>query len=73
DVLLATSLSLSVVVLLAVLYARDALTIATFPTLLLLTTLYRLALNVSTSRSILLRADAGEVVRAFGNFVVQGN
>jgi type III secretion protein V len=73
DVLLATSLSFAVVVLLVVLYATEALTIATFPTLLLLTTLYRLALNVSTSRSILLRADAGEVVRAFGQFVVQGN
>ncbi len=73
DVLLATSLAFAVVVLLVVLYVGDALAIATFPTLLLLTTLYRLALNVSTSRLILLRADAGEVIRAFGNFVVRGN
>ncbi len=73
DVLLATSLAFAVVVLLVVLYVGDALAIATFPTLLLLTTLYRLALNVSTSRLILLRGDAGEVIRAFGTFVVRGN
>jgi type III secretion protein V len=73
DVLLATSLAASVVILLVVLYVGDALAIATFPTLLLLTTLYRLSLNVSTSRMILLRADGGEVIKAFGNFVVRGN
>jgi type III secretion protein V len=73
DVLLATSLAMAVVVLLVVLYVGDALGIATFPTLLLLTTLYRLALNVSTSRLILLKGYAGEVVLAFGNFVVRGN
>ncbi len=73
DVLIAANLSLSVAVLLVVLYAKDALSIATFPTLLLLTTLYRLALNVSSTRLILLQGDAGEVIRAFGNFVVRGN
>ena len=73
DVLLATSLAAAVVILLVVLYVADALAIATFPTLLLLTTLYRLSLNVSTSRMILLRGDAGEVIKAFGNFVVRGN
>ena len=73
DVLLASSLSFAVVVLLVVLYVPDALAVATFPTLLLLGTLYRLALNVSTSRLILLKGDAGEVIRAFGNFVVRGN
>ncbi|MCL2724154.1 MAG: flagellar biosynthesis protein FlhA [Polyangiaceae bacterium] len=73
DVLLATNLSVSVAILLVVLYVPDALAIATFPTLLLLTTLFRLALNVSTSRLILLQANAGEVIRAFGNFVVRGN
>lgn len=73
DVLLATNLSASVAILLVVLYVPDALAIATFPTLLLLTTLFRLALNVSTSRLILLQANAGEVIRAFGNFVVRGN
>src|SRR5262245_58625559 len=73
DVLLATNLSLSVAILLVVLYVPDALAIATFPTLLLLTTLLRLALNVSSTRLILLQADAGQVIRAFGSFVVRGN
>jgi type III secretion protein V len=73
DVLLATNLSASVAILLVVLYVPDALSIATFPTLLLLTTLYRLALNVSSSRLILLQANAGEIIRAFGTFVVRGN
>jgi type III secretion protein V len=73
DLLLATNLSASVAILLVVLYAPDALSIATFPTLLLLTTLYRLGLNVSSARLILLQANAGEVIRAFGTFVVRGN
>src|SRR6202012_5665209 len=47
--------------------------IASFPTLLLITTLIRLALNVSSTRLILLQANAGEVIRAFGTFVVRGN
>jgi type III secretion protein V len=73
DVLLAANLSVSVAILLVVLYVPDALAIATFPTLLLITTLFRLALNVSSSRLILLQANAGEVIRAFGQFVVRGN
>ena len=44
-----------------------------FPTLLLLTTLFRLSLNVSSTRNILLKADAGNVVDTFGNFVGGGN
>ena len=73
DVLIATNLSAAVTILLVVLYVPDALAIATFPTILLLTTLFRLALNVSSTRLILLQANAGEVIRAFGNFVVRGN
>ena len=73
DVLLAANLSASVAILLVVLYVPDALAVAAFPTLLLITTLFRLALNVSSSRLILLQADAGDVIRAFGEFVVRGN
>ncbi len=73
DLLLATNISLSVAILLVVLYVPDALAIATFPTVLLLTTLLRLSLNVSSARLILLQANAGEVIAAFGNFVVKGN
>jgi type III secretion protein V len=73
DLLLASNLAFSVVLLLVSLYASDALKIAAFPTVLLITTLVRLALNVSATRLILLQGDAGEVIRAFGNFVVRGN
>jgi len=73
DVLIASNLSAAVAILLVVLYVPDALAIATFPTVLLLTTLYRLALNVASSRLILLQANAGEVIHAFGSFVVRGN
>ncbi len=73
DVLIAANLSASVAILLVVLYVPDALGIATFPTLLLLTTLFRLSLNVASTRLILLQANAGEVIKAFGTFVVRGN
>jgi type III secretion protein V len=73
DILLASNLSAAVAILLVVLYAPDAISIATFPTLLLITTLFRLALNVSSTRLILLQANAGEVIRSFGQFVVRGN
>jgi len=73
DLLIASNLAFSVAILLVTLYVSDALRISAFPTLLLLTTLVRLALNVSSTRLILLQADAGEVIRAFGTFVVRGN
>ena len=73
DLLISVNIAVAVVLLLVAIYVSEALKIATFPTLLLLTTLFRLALEVSATRLILLRADAGEVIRAFGNFVVAGN
>ncbi|MFN0062522.1 MAG: type III secretion system export apparatus subunit SctV [Myxococcaceae bacterium] len=73
DVLLTFNISLSVMVLLVSLYVPHALRLSVFPTLLLITTMYRLALTISTTRLILLTGDPGEVVVAFGNFVVQGN
>ncbi len=73
DLLIASNLAGSVVILLVSMYVSEALKIASFPTLLLITTLIRLALNVSSTRLILLQADAGEVIRAFGQFVVRGN
>jgi type III secretion protein V len=73
DLLIATNLASSVVILLVSMYVSEALKIASFPTLLLITTLVRLSLNVSSTRLILLQADAGEVIRAFGQFVVRGN
>jgi flagellar biosynthesis protein FlhA len=73
DLLLAMNITIGVVVLLATFYVRKALEIAAFPTILLMATLFRLALNVSTTRLILLQGYAGEVIGAFGNFVVGGN
>ena len=73
DVLLSLNITFAIITLLSTFYVKEALEIAAFPTILLLATLYRLALNVSTTRLILLRGYAGEVVMAFGNFVVGGN
>jgi flagellar biosynthesis protein FlhA len=73
DVLLSLNITFAVVTLLSTFYVKEALEIAAFPTILLLATLYRLALNVSTTRLILLKGYAGEVITAFGNFVVGGN
>ncbi|WP_375766639.1 type III secretion system export apparatus subunit SctV [Archangium gephyra] len=73
DVLLTLNISISVVLLLISLYVPTALRLSVFPTLLLITTMYRLALTISTTRLILLTGDPGEVVEAFGHFVVAGN
>ncbi len=60
-------------IVVATLYVPRALDFSAFPSLLLLTTLFRLAINISVTRLILLHGDAGHVVTAFGNFVVGGN
>ena len=73
DGLLAINLSVAGVVLAAVLLAERPLALSTFPSLLLLTTLFRLALNVSTTRMILVRGEGGAVVEAFGRIVVGGD
>jgi len=73
DLLLTLNITVAVTLLMVSLYIPRALEIAAFPSILLITTLFRLGLNVSTTRLILLQADAGEVVDAFGHFVVQGN
>jgi type III secretion protein V len=73
DLLISLNIAVAVTLLLVSLYVSEPLKIATFPTLLLLTTLFRLALEVSATRLILLRGYAGQVIQAFGNFVVAGN
>ena len=73
DVLLVLNISISMVMLLIAMYIPDALKLAAFPTIILVTTLFRLALNVSSTRLILLDAHAGEVIQSFGKFVVRGN
>ena len=73
DGLLAISIALSLLVMLVILYVKEPADFTGFPTLLLFITLYRLALNVATTRLILLDGYAGHIVEAFGNFVVRGN
>ncbi|KWN58207.1 EscV/YscV/HrcV family type III secretion system export apparatus protein [Burkholderia ubonensis] len=73
DLMIAFNLMISIILLMMSLYIRDPLEFAAFPSLLLITTLYRLALTISTTRLILLQADAGEIVDTFGNFAVGGN
>ncbi len=73
DVLLALSLALTVLLLVITLGAKQPLDFSVFPSLLLLLTLFRLSLNVATTRSILLHGEAGSIVRAFGDYVVQRN
>ncbi|WP_420851295.1 EscV/YscV/HrcV family type III secretion system export apparatus protein [Parashewanella hymeniacidonis] len=73
DVLIAVNLALSIILMMIAIYIRDPLEFSVFPSVLLVTTLYRLALTISTSRLILLQHDAGQIVFTFGNFVVGGN
>ncbi len=73
DVLLALSIGSSLLVLLAILYVKDPPEFSGFPTMLLTLTLFRLALNISTTRQILASGYAGHIIESFGNFVIQGN
>ena len=72
DVLIALNMCLASLLIVLALYLPNPLAFSTFPALLLLTTMFRLALSIATTRLILLEQDAGEIVEAFGNFVVGG-
>ena len=73
DFLLLVNIGLSLVILLITMYIKEALEFSIFPTILLITTVFRLALNVSTTRGILSTGYAGEVIETFGNFVMGGD
>lgn len=73
DVLIAVNISLSSLLIALAMYLPSPLAFSSFPAVLLLTTMFRLALSISTTRLILLEQDAGDIVEAFGNFVVGGN
>jgi flagellar biosynthesis protein FlhA len=73
DLAIASNISAALAIVVATLYLPKALDFSAFPSLLLITTLFRLAINVSVTRLILLHGDAGHVVSAFGKFVVGGN
>ncbi len=73
DVLIAVNIMLSMLVLLVVFYIAKPVEFSSFPSVILILTLFRLAITITTARLILLQADAGEIVSAFGNFVVGGD
>ncbi|MCM0650436.1 flagellar biosynthesis protein FlhA [Clostridium swellfunianum] len=73
DILLALNISISVVIILLTMFTTEVLQFSVFPTLLLITTLFRLALNISSTRLILKDGYAGKIIEAFGSFVVGGN
>lgn len=73
DLLLSLNISLALLILLISIYNKEPLQFSIFPSLLLITTLFRLSLNISTTRYILQDGNAGSVIEAFGNFVIGGN
>lgn len=73
DILLTLNISLSVIILLVCLFIKEPLEYSSFPIILLIATIFRLGLNVSSTRLILLEGAAGEVINSFGQFVVGGN
>jgi flagellar biosynthesis protein FlhA len=73
DMLLACSISLAVAVLIITLSSKEALELSTFPSLLLFVTLFRLSLNVASTRLILLQGNAGKIIQTFGGFVAGGS
>ncbi len=73
DLLLTVNISFAVIIMLVCLYTKEPLDYSSFPTVLLIATLFRLGLNVSSTRLILLQGQAGNVINSFGEFVVGGN
>ncbi|MBD5115438.1 MAG: flagellar biosynthesis protein FlhA [Ruminococcaceae bacterium] len=73
DFLLLVNISLSIVILLMTMYIKEPLEFSAFPTILLITTVFRLSLNISTTRGILSTGYAGSVIETFGNFVMGGD
>jgi flagellar biosynthesis protein FlhA len=73
DILIALNLALSLIIVLLTMFTTEVLEFSVFPTLLLITTLFRLGLNISSTRLILGEAYAGSIIQAFGQFVVGGN
>jgi flagellar biosynthesis protein FlhA len=73
SLLIVTNIAIAITILLIAMYTREVLEFSIFPSLLLLVTLFRLAINVASTRLILLGADAGSVIESFGHFVVGGS
>ena len=73
DVLLAANMAISILLLMVAFYLRSPVELSTLPALILIATVFRLAISIAVTRLILVQADAGEIIRTFGEFVVGGN
>lgn len=73
DSLIAINIGMTIIILMVAIYLRDPLDFSTLPSVILLLTVFRLALSITTTRLILAQADAGQIVETFGSFVVAGN
>lgn len=73
DFLIAMNFGIAIILMMMVVYVRSASAFTTFPSILLLTTLVKLALSITTTRLILLEADAGQIIQTFGEFVIAGS
>ena len=73
DILIAISIGISVLLLMAAVYLGSPADFYTFPSVILLTTIFRLSISITTSRLVLTQADAGDIIRTFGEFVIAGN
>ena len=73
DLLIALNMGIATILMMTSIYLKSPLEFSSFPAVLLVTTLFRLSLSITTTRLILLQADAGDIVYTFGNFVVGGN
>ena len=73
DVLIAVNIGISITLLMVAVYLPSPSDFSTLPTVILLTTVFRLSISITTSRLVLTQADAGEIIRTFGEFVISGN
>ncbi len=73
DILIATNIALSVMLMMVAIYINGSVEFSTLPTVILISTAFRLSLSITTSRMILVQGDAGDIIRTFGEFVIAGN
>ncbi len=73
DVLIASNIGLAFLLMMVAVYISSPVEFSTFPTVILITTAFRLSLSITTSRLVLVQGDAGEIIRTFGEFVIGGN
>lgn len=73
DILIAINIGLSILLMMVAIYISSSVEFSTLPTVILVTTAFRLSLSITTSRMVLVQGDAGEIIRTFGEFVIAGN